>query len=551
MSSLTDLLHDQLRHAASRYERLPVMLSIVRQLALVDPEQGLGHAERALALARQLGDERQIALSLRERAICYLGSCNIEAAQHDLNEAARVFIRLEEDQELAAVTLAMGSVCYYRGDYRRAIKHLSESATISDRCGYTEGVIAALQALGNAYSGIGEDAEALDCFHRAIEQAAQLDSPGLKGGLISDLAVFSGIRGDHERALQQFEEALKHFTEPAFELLAVRTISNIANVQYALERLEEAEVNAMRAMHIARSLNESREVAIAQSTLANISERQGDPAAALDWQQKALLQLKAGGGADNRAMQLAILLNIGNLHRKLDNIDDAIYVLAEVVELAKASRDLQIEYRAHQLLAESYERKKDERRAFFHLKKFAQLREQAYDSERDKTVAEIQARFDVARAQQEKERLELELNHRTKEVRSTALHLTDRDALVAKILRKLVEIESVCEGPSRKMVARLLGDLRHATEDTRQREQVVEQLELMYQDFIRTLATRYSTLGRAELVVCALTRAGLTAKEIATLTHVDRRATEQCRLRIRRKMKLEPGADLAMHLAKI
>lgn len=573
MSSLTDFLQEQLAGTTNRYDRLPLILSIVQHLAVVDPDQALEHAEKAVTMAQGL-NERALALALRERAICRLGCNNFSGADNDLRAARKIFIRRGDDQDLAIVMLCTGTVHLYRRDHRRAIKQFEGSRETSEKCAYIEGEIGALQALANTYATIGNDPEALRYYHDAIKRAEAIKVDGILGVLLSDLAIFNEQRHNHERALELFEQAYKLFEFDPFRPLAIRTLSNIASILYSLNDLDTAETYAMRAMFSAMQIKESRDLAIALSTLGNIQEKRGDPVAALDWQKKALDMLNGNselhgatkpprgnriiqrGDVDNRSMRSIMLLNIGNLHRKLapqrkpENFDDAIYYLTELVHLIHQERgDNQILYRAHELLADIYEQKCEYAHALAHTRLFVDLREEVHNREREREVAEIQIRFDVERANREREQMRLELDNATKEVKATALHQIEITSQMEKIHRDLIEIRKESNGRAGKLVDRLLRFLKEHSFASDQSETIMSQL--MSRRFIHILSVRHPDLTRKHLIVCGLIRAQLSTKEIAIIMSVAATAIDKQRLRIRQKLKLLPDVSLVAYLTQI
>jgi DNA-binding CsgD family transcriptional regulator len=77
------------------------------------------------------------------------------------------------------------------------------------------------------------------------------------------------------------------------------------------------------------------------------------------------------------------------------------------------------------------------------------------------------------------------------------------------------------------------------------------QFQRVHPDYIRILSERYPVLSRTELRVCALLKVGLATKEIARLLNVSVRDIENHRYRIRKKLAIGAGGDLATFLAAV
>jgi DNA-binding CsgD family transcriptional regulator len=78
-----------------------------------------------------------------------------------------------------------------------------------------------------------------------------------------------------------------------------------------------------------------------------------------------------------------------------------------------------------------------------------------------------------------------------------------------------------------------------------------QQFDNVHRDFMRTLAERYPSLTPMELKVCALTKMDLSTKEIAKMLFVSVRNVQNHRYRLRKKLKLDPEANLVSFLTGI
>ncbi len=358
MSTLGDFLQRQLSGATNRYDRVASMLALAQDLALVEPAEGLDHAERALELALHPYDAGAAGAAYCERGLCRLGLGDVNGAMSDLIEAGRVYKERGDDSGLVVVALAIGELRLYQNDYKGAIGQLEHGLAAAERANEPYAMIAAVQALGNVYAAIGEEAKAREYYHDGVRRADELSARGAKGALLSDIAMLDMRRGDHVHALEYFREAAAHFDDPRYDRLVLRTIINIANALYATDDLEAAKLEAQRAWFIARSLNEPQLGLIVLSTLGNIMEKEGDARGALDQQQKALKALdglRANGGTANRRLHVVLLLNIANLYRKLGDEDHAILLAQEMVQVAAGRGEQALLCRAHELLADMHE----------------------------------------------------------------------------------------------------------------------------------------------------------------------------------------------------
>ena len=95
---------------------------------------------------------------------------------------------------------------------------------------------------------------------------------------------------------------------------------------------------------------------------------------------------------------------------------------------------------------------------------------------------------------------------------------------------------------SRSLIARLNHISDSATDEFR------HYFEKVHPDFYRTLETRYPELTTRDIRLCAFLLLGLSTKEIASITSREVRSVESARNRLRKKLLLDPTADIAEFL---
>ncbi|MBS1910654.1 MAG: tetratricopeptide repeat protein [Bacteroidetes bacterium] len=557
MSALGDFLQVRLAAAANHYDRLAALLELAGDLALTDPAEGLAHAERAMELARSANDRAAQAGAYRERGLCLLGLGETERSLADLGSAREIYKDLDDAAGLAGVALALGEVRLYLGHYREAVAHYQSGLAAAEGTDSARVTVALLQGMANVYAAMGDHEQAFRLYEEAVQHVRELNDRGMTGALISDMALLAMARGDNRNALDQFRAALGLFDDHRYDRLMVRTRCNIANLLYVLDDLDGAKLEAQRAWHIARSLGEMRQALIAMSTLGNVLEKEGDIATALEHQERALAALTAmgaNGGAENRRLQTVLLLNIANLYRKLGDSEQAVVLAQEVTQFAGVGGEPAVRYRAHEMLAEIYERRRDLERALFHMKRMNALREETCNAERERIAAEMQARFDVERMKQTQELLEDTLERITDDNRAVGLTLIKLQGLISHFERELPRLRGLCTGEALKCVRALQAEVRKYQEAADRQEHLVEVLLHVDREFVQRLVKCCPELTGKELITCGLIRLGLDSKAIAELEHVDVRAIDKRRERIRAKIRdrgADPGDDLASFLMQI
>jgi tetratricopeptide (TPR) repeat protein len=538
--------------ATTRRERMALLLSASRELIDSDALQALDYANNALSVAQSLDDPFEQGRCLVQVGLCQLARSDAESARITLQQAYQLARSLSEHSPsgIAALLLALGDARLQTGDYHAALDSYRQALELYTSEADTSGIAAACRSLGTLHGGLGDHPKSLAYFLRALELVDQSEDDEAAGVLMGDVAVVHGQLEDYDRALEFFDDALCRFRRSGNRLLEVRMLVNIANAHYALDRLTPALETALTVMTIYEALGMKQGLAESLVIIGKIYEKMGRLDVALSYQLKAHAILDETGDGRTHA---PVLLNIGSLFRKTGRLNDAVYMLEQALLLVDRNDDRALAFEVHERLSETCEQLGDVTRALYHLRQASSIRAEVQSREKQKKIAELQIRFDVERAEKEKEIYRLqsehqarEMQHMQKELNAKTLNLVERTAFIEEIRSDVVEIERVSDKETRSLARKLLRKLKGHADLDKGWKAFEEQFEQVHHDFMVKLTQRYPELAPMELKICALTKAGLATKEIASLLHVTSRAIEGHRYRIKKKLQL--SVDLTSFL---
>jgi DNA-binding CsgD family transcriptional regulator len=221
----------------------------------------------------------------------------------------------------------------------------------------------------------------------------------------------------------------------------------------------------------------------------------------------------------------------------------------EQIEALRAAAD------HHLLRADLLHAAGEEAEAFDNLSRHAEIQEKIYAQERQRAVSEMQERFDLERAERERETFRLKSRHletmmeqRSRELTSMAMHLVKKNTFLQKFRRETLRIAR--DHPeARAEVERILGAIERNLEEENDWQRFEREFQQVHHDFLRMISELYPQLSPAELKVCALLKINLSNKEITRLLSVSVRNVESHRYSIRKKLGLPSGINLATFLA--
>jgi len=163
-----------------------------------------------------------------------------------------------------------------------------------------------------------------------------------------------------------------------------------------------------------------------------------------------------------------------------------------------------------------------------------------------------EAELNLARARGDL--LEQRLKHRTSELADSTMNVAHNNEVLQQIDARLVELsETVRRDEPRatvtKAIAAISDYVRRNIDNDDHWDKFEENFNFVYDNFIQRLREAFPELKRNDLKLCSYLRMSLSSKEIASLMNVSERSIETARYRLRKKLRLRQGDNLADFLA--
>lgn len=163
--------------------------------------------------------------------------------------------------------------------------------------------------------------------------------------------------------------------------------------------------------------------------------------------------------------------------------------------------------------------------------------------------AEKERQLHQQRIQARNERLELDLQNKSREMANSTFNLVQKNETLLKIkdglqyIKKEVGIQF--PEPKYNSLVRLINEQLHSRKDW---ELFEENFHEVHQEFFRRLLQKYPALTPGDLRLAAYLRMSLSSKEIAPLLFITVRGVENKRYRLRKKLHLPNEENLSEYL---
>jgi ligand-binding sensor domain-containing protein/DNA-binding CsgD family transcriptional regulator len=150
------------------------------------------------------------------------------------------------------------------------------------------------------------------------------------------------------------------------------------------------------------------------------------------------------------------------------------------------------------------------------------------------------------------EKLETEIDHKNKELASSAMHLVQKGELLSKVKDELTRLKKAPgSDDSGEELNKLMRILRDEDKMDQGWEQFTFHFDRVHSDFLSVMKELYPQLSANELKLCAYLRMNLSTKEIAQLMNISVRGVEISRYRLRKKLQLPTETNLFQFLLHI
>ncbi len=529
--------------------KIAKLSSLSRENYRNNPHYAIEQANEALNLATGIGDKSAMAYAESILGACHLMLADYPATLTHSSSAYRLFNELkEEGEEMALLLLNIGYAHMRQGKYERALDSFRKSLDMPGSADDKVRRAKTLSDIGDVYTEMGDYVSALDNLHQSLQLRQEMETTGGMGALLNSIANLYFNIGEIDRAHEFYLKGLQSFREADDAAMEAVVLGNIGLIYRVGEDYPTAIDYQQQSLAICSSIGNREGETRAFVNLGDIYEQMGRFDEAISFLEQASTLAETIG--DRRAYAAA-QGTYGSIYLQQGKITEGIAVLERALDIAESTGNRQILYELHEILSEAYEKAENLSEAFRHYKLFKQIKEQIQGQATQRTMDDMQRRVEMERADKEREiyqlktmQLELAIQHKSREMTASALHLIQKNELLSKLAGRINQIHQAPEPIRNEMLRELRRELERNIGSEEDWDALEHQFNQIHQDFIRNLSLRYPTLTPAELKVCSLLKMNLSTKEIARLLCISNRSAENHRYHIRQKLGLPADVNL-------
>lgn len=547
-------LKEQLQSLPTLHAKAQFVMTQLREIAVTAPQPLLIIADSLLAEAWIARDRAALPYLLRSKAVLHTHLSQFNKGHEAYGELLRYACESENLAMQAMALQGLGIIHRLQGETVQAIDCFHQALEQSRRIHNPEAIAANSNSLGICYTLLGQFDRALEAYHESLEA---YQAGNNQDGLVTALQNIANMylnMGDHSKALKHYQEYLELQPIRTNPSSAGKALQGMARIYLEQGGYAEAIRSATEAWELFAQLQDKMGEAKSIGTLGLINRATGNTA-------EALAQFRRAG---------EIAQQIGDTETFVVSLHHAGSTLMQMGQTADARNQLEQAERAaarHNLrdlhlaicgdLADACSQQEDFPNAYRYRTQQLRLQHEVGSHQKQKALAELQTRYDLERAQKERElfklkseQLQMMVEYKTSELSSIALSLIHKQELLESLAGRLRQLQKFSAAEATAQLELLLEELTAQATSGSGWTLFKGNLRQSDQSFLRRLAEHYPLLTPTELQVCALIKMEMASKDIASILGVSVRDVESHRYNLRKKLPLSANESLATFLSR-
>ena len=592
-SKKTDSLEQVLETLPEGKERISILLELGIAFIYNNDKPSKQYLEEALHLSEKLDFRDKIMKSNFNLGIYYNGKGDYNTALRYYN----AFDQLATDaSDKARVKLAKAIAYVNLGDLDKSLIAADSTIVI-----YTKEIDDPI-SLGIGYSLKSQILQekghynlALNAVLKSIETLKPLDNKLRLCNAMMHLGQLKHNLEKYNESIKHQQEALKLLGPYNNKLLEGDAYSAIGQSYYELKNYKKAEENYLAGLNRYNEIKNKDKLAFAYGNLGKLY-------VAKDEYDKAMFNhdnaMKLARENSSKSRLVSILFNIGAAHNAMGSSEKAINYLNESIELADSIGELGSLKTGYLERSKAFEKFGNTSKAFEDFKAYSKVNDSLFNKTKSQQIEEQLIIYETEKKEQQiqlqqneiellntekkisnqqllllalalllallgiyalrqkmkrnkilREKIEADLEFKTKELTTHALHLAKKNEVLNDLKQKAKVLKADANAdPGYQM---LIQTINFDLQDDNNWENFSKYFEQVHKGFNEKAQQQYPNITNNDLRLMALLKMNLSSKEIANILNISSDGIKKARQRLRKKMGLDSNESLEARVIAI
>ncbi len=466
---------------------------------LGEPKLALEYLTESQKKYAEINDEAGYANSLMNTGMVYADLEDFKRALEIYDRAIEKFSQLNLKQRVATTFTKIGSVLILQNKLYDAKEYLTNALNMHSESDFTYGMAEAHNKLGELFLLQNELEQATHHISRAIVMSKRInDEDGLIGGLIQ-FGKLLVIKKDFEAARIHFNLALDKANKKKLR-------------KYQLEAYKELKILNKQEGKLKESLEYYDKFIALKDSIYNIDK------------SKQIAALEFNNELSKKEKEVALLKEE---ERSSKIIKWSLFV--GIIALTIIG-----------LLVINGLRQRNLRN-----KVLAERKQELLGSKEELANAALE------NAHLKQQELQQKLDFKNKELTSYALNFVQKNELLQELQEKTILAKNSSVKEQNKLIDELSRTIKRHVNIDRDWEDFKRFFEEVHVDFHKKLQEKHPDLSANDLKICTLTRLNLNIKETASILGISPESAKTARYRLRKKLHLDPEDELLSYFLQL
>ncbi|MRI01285.1 tetratricopeptide repeat protein [Kriegella sp. EG-1] len=553
------------------------------------PEKARAYAQEGIEMSKRIKYESGEGVGYYHLGSFYQVLIQMDSARYFYKKSAAFWEDAGDTERLASTISSLGTLEKLDGNYDKAQEMYDQAITMYKEAGNISHMANAIASKASVHSEMGNYRLALI---QALESLRLRDSlntkPWRKADVLRQVGQIENQLKNYKSAIHHFESAATIYSSINDNVYLGHAYSDLGTSYFELSDFDNAILNYENSLGIADSLDIPDMRQNALSNLGMVYSKMGQYDKGISYLEKALSKERKRNSLANH---ISNLIELGHAWNRKGNPDKGIGYLNKAIYYAdsiKASGKSLLAYghraRAHEILQDFQNSTKD-------LKKYQQINDSIYNTTKSQQIEELRTIYDTEKKEQqialqekeitvleqkaeisnlqklimgiglllsligfyairqkmkrnrlEREKVEIELEFKKKELTTHALNLARKNETLENLKLKAQELkekENTGTGYNQ-----LIRSINFDLQDDNNWENFSRYFEEVHKDFNSNVKTKYPEVTSNELRLLALLKMNLSSKEIANILNISAEGIKKARYRLRKKLDLSTEDSL-------
>jgi tetratricopeptide (TPR) repeat protein len=506
-------------------------------------DKSIEYYERALSIARAIGDTLEIATNLSNIAISLKMLGKYGEAIEAFNQTLELDKLQGNDANLAIDYNNIGAVYQAWREYSLAIEFFGKALEIDLRQGNRHKLSIRYSNIAQVYLAWDSVAEAINYFYKALEIDREMNASVKIATRMQGLGMSYLAAKDYNKAIRHLKEAQKTFETLHYDFKTAHVLAVIGQAYMALNDQVKAEDYYRQSLTLSQQLNLKPTIAEAAKGLYVLYKNQGSF-------KKSLTYYEIYNVAEDSIFSEASARQVNEfeIRYETEKKENENRLLTKDVQLL--TKDIEIKIRNQWLMGTlivalifvslalfyAFSMK---RKSLLQSKVLFEKESELSNLKIDQAEKRNRHLQEVLFAEKEIKRLQAEsIEQKNHELTSATILIANKNEVLDN-LAKLADKMNCENGQGHPEIKReMLREIERQTDVENQWEQFKVHFESIHKSFFATLRENNPALTQPDLQLCAYIKLNMATKEIARLMNIAPESVNTHRYRLRKKLNL-------------